>query len=499
VASSTTYDVVVVGGGNAAMCAALSARETGANVLVLEKAPEAWRGGNGFFTAGGFRFGFKSFDELRSLIGDLSDQEAAQMEVDPYTEDNFYDDLMRVTEECADPDMALYLVRESQATVRWMKDRGIRWIPMFGRQAYKVGGKFRFWGGLVLEAVGGGPGLIEMEYASAAKAGIDVRFEAKATRLLTDDRGRVTGLMVRTPGGAETISAGAVVLAAGGFEANPEMRTRYLGANWELARVRGTPYNTGDGIRMALDIGALPWGHWSGCHSVQWDLNAPWHGDRKVGDNFQKHSYPVGLIVNLRGERFVDEGADFRNYTYVKYGRAVIGQPRRTAFQVFDQKVLELLREEYRIREVTRAEDSTLEGLARKLEIDVAGFVKTVKDFNAAVMTEMPFNPAVKDGRGTRGLPLPKSNWAQALDSPPYVGYAVTTGITFTFGGLKIDSAGSVIDCEQRPIPGLYAAGELVGGLFYHNYPGGAGLMAGAVFGRLAGRSAGESARNLKR
>jgi tricarballylate dehydrogenase len=189
--ATTTYDVVVVGGGNAAMCAALSARETGARVLVLEKAPEAWRGGNGFFTAGGFRFGFKSFDELRSLIGDLSDQEAAQMEVDPYTEDNFYDDLMRVTEECADPDLALYLVRESQATVRWMKDRGIRWIPMFGRQAYKVGGKFRFWGGLVLEAVGGGPCLIEMEYASAVKAGIDVRFEAKATRLLTDDRGRV--------------------------------------------------------------------------------------------------------------------------------------------------------------------------------------------------------------------------------------------------------------------------------------------------------------------
>ena len=246
-ATTTTYDVVVVGGGNAAMCSALSARETGARVIVLEKAPEAWRGGNGFFTAGGFRFGFKSFDELRTLIGDLSDQEAAQMEVDPYTEDNFYDDLMRVTEECADPDMALFLVRESQVTVRWMKDRGIRWIPMFGRQAYKVGGKFRFWGGLVLEAVGGGPGLIDMEYASAAKAGIDVRFEAKATRLLTDDRGRVTGLLVRTPEGTETINAGAVVLAAGGFEANPEMRTRYLGPNWELARVRGTPYNTGDG------------------------------------------------------------------------------------------------------------------------------------------------------------------------------------------------------------------------------------------------------------
>ncbi len=486
-------DVVVVGGGNAAMCAALSAREQGARVLVLEKAPEAWRGGNGFFTAGGFRFAFKSFDELREIVRDMSDEEARSMEVDPYTADEFYDDLMRVTEDCSDPDMALTLVRESQPTVRWMRDRGIRWIPMFGRQAFKVGERFRFWGGLVLEAVGGGPGLIDMEYASAEKAGIEVRFEAKATRLVIDDRGVVTAVVVRTPAGTETIGARAVVLASGGFEANPEMRTRYLGPNWELARVRGTPYNTGDGIRMALEIGALPWGHWSGCHSVQWDLNAPWHGDRKVGDNFQKHSYPVGIIVNLRGERFVDEGADFRNYTYVKYGRAVIGQPRRTAFQIFDQKVLHLLREEYRIREVTKAEDMTLEGLARKLEIDVAGFVDTVTRYNAAVQPGV-FSPAVKDGKGTRGITPPKSNWAQPLDTPPYVGYAVTTGITFTFGGLRITGDAQVVDCEQRPIPGLFAAGELVGGLFYHNYPGGAGLMAGAVFGRIAGRAAAQAA-----
>jgi tricarballylate dehydrogenase len=484
-----SYDVVVVGGGNAAMCAALAAAETGARTLVLEKAPEAWRGGNGFFTAGGFRFAFKSFDEIREIVGDLSDEEAAAMVVNPYTEDDFYDDLMRVTEDLADPDLALLVVRESQATVRWMKARGIRWIPMFGRQAYKIDGKFHFWGGIVLEAVGGGPGLIEMAYESAAKAGIEVRFETKVMRVVTDDRGGVTGVIVRTANGLETIPAGAVVLASGGFEANVEMRTRYLGPNWDMARVRGTPYNTGDGIRMALEIGAQPWGHWSGCHSVQWDLNAPWHGDRKVGDNFQKHSYPVGIIVNIHGRRFVDEGADFRNYTYVKYGKEVIQQPRRAAFQIFDQKVVHLLREEYRIREVTKAEASTLEELARKLEIDVDGFVRTVREYNAAVQPGA-FNPAVKDGKGTKGLTPPKSNWAQPIDTPPYLGYAVTTGISFTFGGLRITSEAQVIDCEQHPIPGLYACGELVGGLFYNNYPGGAGLMAGSVFGRLAGRSA---------
>ena len=489
------WDVIVVGGGNAAMCAALSAREQGARVLVLEKAPEAWRGGNSFFTAGGFRFAFASFDELRELVGDLSNEEVASMEVEPYTEDHYYEDLMRVTEDLADPDLALALVRTSLPTMRWMRDRGIRWIPMFGRQAYRVGGRFRFWGGLVLEAVGGGAGLVDMEYTAAAKDGIEVRFEAKAVGLATDARGRVDGVAVRAPSGTtETLAARTVVLAAGGFEANPEMRTRYLGPNWDLARVRGTPYNTGDAIRMALAVGAQPWGHWSGCHAVAWDYNAPWHGDRKVGDGFQKHSYPLGIIVNLRGERFVDEGADFRNYTYVKYGRAIIEQPRRAAFQIFDQKVVDLLREEYRIREVTRAEDPTLEGLARKLDIDVDGFVDTVRRFNAAVQPGA-FNPAVKDGKGTRGITPPKSNWAQPLDAPPYVGFAVTTGITFTFGGVRITGAGEVLDGEFRPIPGLFAAGELVGGLFYQNYPGGAGLMAGAVFGRIAGRSAARAAR----
>jgi tricarballylate dehydrogenase len=484
-----TWDVVVVGGGNAAMCAALAAHSGGRSVLVLEKAPEPERGGNSFFTAGGFRFAHHGLDDLRKdVIPDLSDSEARSVTIDPYTEEAFYDDIMRVTENRSDPDLAQHLVWQSKPTVMWMRTQGVRWILMFSRQSYKVGDRHHFWGGMAVEAVGGGPGLVQALYDRAEKVRLEVRYGEGATRLVTDRRGAITGVVTRGPDGFGEIACKAVVLACGGFEANPEWRTRYLGPNWDLARVRGTRHNVGDGIRMALEIGAQPYGHWSSCHAVAWDLNAPPFGDRKVGDMFQKHSYPLGLIVNVKGERFVDEGADFRNYTYARYGREILRQPQQAAFQLFDQKTINLLREEYRIREITRAEASTIEELAQKLEIDPAGLAKTVREFNAAVQ-DAPFNPAILDGKGTRGIDPPKSNWAQRLDAPPYVGFGVTCGITFTFGGLRIDTQAHVLDTEDRIIPGLYAAGELVGGLFYHNYAGGAGLMSGAVFGKTAGDS----------
>jgi tricarballylate dehydrogenase len=358
-----------------------------------------------------------------------------------------------------------------------------------GRQAFKVNDKFRFWGGLYVEAVGAGPGLVGALFDRAAKDGVAIRYASKATRLLADQNGKIAGLEVRGPEGSYLIQAGSVVLAAGGFEANAEWRCRYLGPDWDLAKVRGTMYNTGDGIRMALEVGAQPFGHWSSCHAVAWDLNAPPYGDRKIGDLFQKHSYPLGIVVNIKGERFFDEGADFRNYTYAEYGRRIITQPRRAAFQIFDAKVTPLLREEYRIREVTKAEASTIEELARKLEIDVAGLVQTIREFNAAVQPGQ-FNPAILDRKSTREINPPKSNWALTIDTPPYVGYGVTTGITFTFGGMRITPKAEVLDTEGRCIPGLYAAGENAAGLFYYNYPGGSGLMAGAVFGRIAGAEA---------
>lgn len=484
-----SFDVVVVGSGNAGLCAALAAREIGASVLLVEKAPAEWRGGNSFFTGAALRFAFRGIEDIKTLVPDLSEEELKSVEIEPYDEDQFYNDMLRVTDYLTDAELCLTMIRESLSTLEWLRSKGVRWTLAFGRQAFRVGEKFRFWGGLIIEAVGAGPGLVGPLFDRAEKDGVGIRYKSKATRLLTDREGGIAGIEIRGEGGPYEVRAPSVVLAAGGFEANAEWRCRYLGPDWELAKVRGTPYNTGDGIRMAMEIGAQPFGHWSSCHAVAWDLNAPPHGDRKVGDLFQKHSYPLGIIVNIRGERFLDEGADFRNYTYAEYGRRIIAQPHRAAFQIFDAKVLPLLREEYRIREVTRAESSTIEELAKKLEIDVAGLTRTVKEFNAAVEPGA-FNPAVLDGKRTRGIVPPKSNWALPIDTPPFVGYAVTTGITFTFGGLRVTPQAQVLDMENRPIPGLYAAGENVGGLFYYNYPGGSGLTAGAVFGRKAGSRA---------
>jgi tricarballylate dehydrogenase len=274
------------------------------------------------------------------------------------------------------------------------------------------------------------------------------------------------------------------------------MRARYLGPGWELAKVRGTRFNMGAGLAMAMSIGARPYGHWSGCHSVAWDINAPPYGDLTVGDQFQKHNYPFGILVNAKGERYVDEGANFHSHTYAKYGGEIVKLPGMFAWQVFDAKVNHLLRSEYRIRRVTKAEAGTLEELAGKLAgVDAARFLRTVRDFNAACRTDVPFNPNILDGRRTHGLAIDKTNWANPLDTPPFHAYHVTTGVTFTFGGLKISKRGEVEDLYGRIIPGLYAAGEMVGGLFFHNYASGTGLMSGATFGRLAGRNAAEFAR----
>lgn len=493
---STPYDVVVAGAGNAALCAAINAHLQGARVLVLEKASEEEKGGNSYFTAGGFRFAHDGLDDVcQDVMPDLSDAEREQIVLPTHDKQFFYDTLMKVTHHQADEGLAWTLINDSRETMGWLRENGVRFIPMYGRQSYEVDGKQVFYGGVNIEAVGGGAGLVTFLLERAAKLGIEIRYNTGATKLIQDQDYKISGITVRGPDGYEDIPTRSVVLACGGFESNPEMRVRYLGPGWDLCRVRGTRHNTGDGINMALAIGAQSFGNWSGCHSVGWDISAPPYGDRWILDNFQKHSYPLGIMVNLDGNRFVDEGEDYRNLTYVRFGKAIMAQPHRTAVQIFDQKTVHRLRDEYRIRETTKVIANTIEELAEGVDIDPKKLRATIDAYNAACGSDADYNPAVLDGVTTSGLSPNKTNWALPITEPPFHAYVTTTGITFTFGGVKINDKNEVQDVTDRTIPGLYAAGELVGGLFYENYPGGTGLMSGSVFGRRAGKHAAEYAR----
>jgi tricarballylate dehydrogenase len=483
-------DVLVIGAGNAAANAALAARAGGAGVLMLEAAPESARAGNSAFTGGAFRLVYDSVDDLLRLAPDIADLDLASIDFGRYTREHYFDDMGRLTEYRCDPDLTDVLIGGSYQAGLWLRSHGVRFQPALGRQAFKVDGRFRFWGGLACHILGGGLHLTQTLHEALRRAGVPVQYDTQAFALLHGDGG-VQGVRARRFGRELEFRARAVVLACGGFESDPAMRARYLGPNWDLAKVRGTRYNTGWGHRMAQDIGAAVTGHWSGAHAVQWDMNAPPYGDIAVGDKFQKHNYPFGILVNARGERFLDEGLDFHSYTYAKYGHEVMRQPGLFAWQVFDRKVVHLLRDEYRIPRITKETANTLEELAGRLTgVDAQGFLRTVHAYNAAPRPDVRFNPNVHDGLCTRGLGIDKTNWANRLDTPPYEAYGVTAGVTFTFGGLKVSTAAEVEDQSGRPIPGLYAAGEIVGGLYYHNYGSGTGLVAGVVFGRLAGEGA---------
>lgn len=498
-----TYDVVVVGGGNAALCAAISAVDEGSRVLLLERSPKDERGGNSTFTDGKLRAVYNGIEDMRALIPDLTEAEIASSDFGVYTEADFFDDMARVTQYRTDPDLCEILVRNSRDILYWLKSQGVRFMANYGRQAYRVDGRFKFWGGTTIVVASGGPGLVDTLYRTVESKGVDIRYDAWVRDLIFDEATGVSGVVVRIDGETHNIHATAVVLACGSFEANAEWRAKYLGPGWDLAKVRGSKYNTGDGLAMALRIGAQPKGHWSGCHATAWERYASDFGDMTQTPQYQRHSYTFGIVVNAAGDRFIDEGADFRNYTYAKYGSEVLKQPGQVAWQIYDGKVLHLLTDEYRTRHVTKVRADTLDEMIAKLEeIDGDRLRRTIRDFNAAVQTDVQFDPNSKDGRGAPGLRIPRSNWANTIDTPPFEAYAVTCGITFTFGGLHITTEGQVVDANLAPIPGLFAAGEMVGGIFYFNYPGASGLTSGAVFGRLAGKHAARAsrpARNLAR
>lgn len=487
------FDVAVIGGGNAALCAALSAQEAGARVIVIERAPKDNRGGSSAFTGGAFRIAYKGNDDLKTLIPDLSEDELANSDFGSYTEDQFYNEAVAMSGYRADADVLDTVVTQSFPTMMWMRSHGVRFMPIYGRQSFKVDGKNKFWGGLTVEVSGGGLGLMQALYDRAEKLGLDLRYGARACGL--EREGDAWTVALEENGATRKLRARAVVLATGGFHANVRWRAQYLGPNWDLAKVRGSRYNTGDGIDMAVGAGAIAHGNWTGCHAVFYDLNAPAFGDINLL-NQQKNYFNLGIVVNADGRRFVDEGLDFRNYTYSGMGARVLAQPGAVAWQVFDAKTAGLLPDEYRVKHATRLQADTLEELAARMEgINPRGFLQTVREFNDSIDQSVPFNPAVKDGRATRGLAVPKSNWAHPLDTGPFVAYAVTCGITCTYAGVKVNPNGQVLDGDDHPLPGLYAAGEMVGGLYYVKYAGGIGLTAGSVLGRISGAHAASLAR----
>ena len=405
--------MIVVGAGNAGLCAAHAARERGRRVLVLEKADEAWSGGNSAFTAGAIRIAHGGLEDVRDLVEGVEEN----TDLDPYTADDFLADMRRVTLGRGDEDMARVLVGDSGDVVRWLRDKGLRFRLMYERQANEVDGRQRFWGGLALGTVDGGEGLMAQHRAAAQRDGIELRHGAAVEDLLRGDDGAFTGVAVRSADGTRAhLEAGAVVLAAGGFESNPQMRAAQLGPNWDVAKVRGTPHNTGEVLRAALAHGAQAYGHWSGCHAIQWDAGAPPTGDRELTNRYSRQSYPVAIVVNADGERFIDEGADFRNYTYAKYGAEVLRQPQGIAAQIFDANTVQMLRTiDYEAPGATRVDADTLAELAAKLNIDPERFERTVAEFNAAIGPG-DFDPTVKDGKGTQGIDPPKSNWALPVE-----------------------------------------------------------------------------------
>jgi tricarballylate dehydrogenase len=495
--SNNRVDVVIVGGGNAGFSAAHAAIETGASVVLLEKTDEKEAGGNSFYTAGAFRVVFDDIRDLSDILDDTSSAERmAKTVVPPYKAEDFMADMVRITDGNCDPRLTNTLVTASTDALRWLRSKGIHFRLMYERQSFENDGVWTFFGNLAVGTIDGGRSLISEHTIAAKTSGVDIRYQASVTDLLRGPNGEVVGVeYVGADGSKTAVHASSVVLAAGGFEADAARREQYLGPGWGKALVRGNPSNTGEVLDLALAAGAKRFGDWGSCHSVAWDAGGPPNGgNRELTNQMTRQSYPLGIVVNLEGKRFIDEGADYRNYTYAKYGREILAQPQGIAFQLFDRKTRSMLRsQEYDSAPITFATADTIEELALKLNIEAQALTKTIDEFNSSIV-DNPFDPAVKDGRAALVNP-PKSNWALSLDTPPYFGYAVSCGITFTFGGVKIDDNAQAVDELDRPIPGLYVAGEMVGGLFSGNYPGGSGLTSGTVFGRLAGTNAARSAK----
>jgi tricarballylate dehydrogenase len=456
---SHSYDVVVIGCGMAGLSAGLRAAELGRSVAVLEKAPKEDRGG---------QTGYSESFRVPSADCDLSPW-GYEFDVPDYTADEFYRDIMDRTSGHADPELARTLVDDAAETVEWLTGHGVDWDMEPLAVGYTVG---RTWFD--------NDQLLAALLDAIADHGGDVFYRTGTRSVELADDGSVAAVEASDPEGRVRFDCGAAVLACGAYESSPEKRARYYGPGFDDMKVRGSGYNTGEAIEAAIDAGANAVGQWSGAHMAIIDANAP---DTGGGAN-RVDGYQYGVILNADGRRFVDEGENARAHTYAKFGRKIFQQPGHVAYILLDAKTHDLVRatgpSEPHVAE-------SLPELCAAIDVDTEVALETLVAFNEAC-DPGEFDPHTLDGNDADCRP-PKSNWALALDEPPFYAYAVTGGITFGFGGVEITTDAAVIDDRGEPIPGFFAAGNATGQLFYDNYPGGTGLTNAAVYGRRAAES----------
>lgn len=463
-ANARRYDILVAGGGNAALCAAITAAEMGAKVIVAEGAPKGFRGGNSRHTR-----------NLRTAHDGPDD-----VLTESYAEEEYVDDLMRVTGAKTNETLARLAIRESKHVAQWMRGQGVKFQKSLG-------------GTLSLSRtnpffLGGGKALLNTYYLRAADLGVEVRYDCEITGLEMED-GYFMAARVRDRGFEGRIEARALVAAAGGFQANIEWLKQAWGPAAENFIIRGTPYAKGGLLRALLDHGMAPVGEANQCHAVAIDARAP-KFDGGIATRLD--CVPFAIVVNKNAERFYDEGEDFWPKRYAIWGRLVAGQPDQIGYAILDSAQLKLFMPSI----FPPVADDSIEGLAGKLGLDPAALRRTVDGFNAACGGG-PFNPAKHDGVRTTGLTPDKTNWATPIRQGPFYGYPLRPGITFTYLGLTIDEGAKVRMADGRPAANVWAAGEIMAGnILGQGYLAGIGMTIGAVFGRIAGREAARHVRN---
>jgi tricarballylate dehydrogenase len=459
------FDVLVIGGGNAALCAAISARRSGASVLVLEAAPKFYRGGNTRHT--------------RNMR--CAHDAATDILTGPYTEQEFWEDLLRVTEGQTDEELARHMIRESKDILGWIVEQGVRWQPSLGG-TLSLGRTNSFF-------LGGGRAMLNALYLTAERLGIHILYDAEVTGLRIEDGMFLSATLKQPQDGATEIRAATLVAAAGGFEANIEWLRQYWGEAADNFLIRGSPYNRGSILRMLLAKGVQEVGDPTQCHAVAIDARAP----KFDGGIITRHDSVVfGIVVNRHAVRFYDEGEDLWPKRYAIWGRLVAAQPDQIAYIIFDASS----RHSFMPTLFPPIEADSIAGLATQFELDAAVLAKTIADFNAAVRPGR-FDHTILDDCRTEGLTPPKSHWARRIETPPFYGYPVRPGITFTYLGTRVNRQARMLMKDGKPAANMFAAGEIMAGnVLGKGYAAGIGMTIGSVFGRIAGREAAQNARN---